>query len=37
MRGILDLDPVGALAGTIGATKALRYDALKAHVAGDAE
>jgi hypothetical protein len=37
MRGVLDLDPVAALAGGIGAVEPLRDNAFKAHVADDAE
>jgi hypothetical protein len=37
MRGVLDLNPVFAAAGTISAVELLRYDSLKTHVAGDLE
>jgi hypothetical protein len=37
MCAALDLDPVSASAGAIGAIEALRNNAFQAHVAGDAE
>jgi hypothetical protein len=36
-RGILDLEPVPALAGIVGAIKTLRDDAFELHLAGRAE
>jgi hypothetical protein len=37
VRGVLDLDPMFASAGAIAMIEALRDNALKAHIAGDAE
>jgi hypothetical protein len=37
MRGILDLNPMLAPTGAIGAIETLRDNALEAHVAGDTE
>jgi hypothetical protein len=37
MRAVLDLDPMFASAGAIGAVEALRNNAFQTHVARDAE
>jgi hypothetical protein len=37
MRGVLDLDPMSASAGPIGAIEALGDNALEIRVAGDAK